>query len=65
MLTIGTPLPAWPSVVPAADHDAVGLGQQRLPEQRVGQDQRQAALGQAFQGRRLGERPYSKSRCGR
>ncbi|CRM11854.1 hypothetical protein [Pseudomonas sp. 35 E 8] len=34
----------------AADRNAVGLGQQRLPEQRVGQDQCQAALGQAFQG---------------
>jgi hypothetical protein len=30
-----------------ADHNAFGLGQQRLPEQRVGQDQRQPALGQA------------------
>ena len=30
-----------------ADHNAFGLGEQRLPEQRVGQDQHQAALGQA------------------
>ncbi|CRM99784.1 hypothetical protein [Pseudomonas sp. 34 E 7] len=29
------------------DHDALGLGQQRLPEQRVGEDQRQPAFGQA------------------
>lgn len=29
------------------DHNASGLGQQRLPEQRVGQDQHQTALGQA------------------
>ena len=41
-----------------ADHDAFGLGQQRLPEQRVGQDQRHATFGQAqervtaFQGSR-------------
>ncbi|SAM33194.1 hypothetical protein BN1864_LIB5394:03241 [Pseudomonas sp. 1 R 17] len=34
----------------AADHNTLGLGQQRLPEQRVGQDQGQAALAQAFQG---------------
>ena len=41
-----------------ADHDAFGLGQQRLPEQGVGQDQCQATFGQAeervtaFQGSR-------------
>ena len=29
------------------DHNALGLGQQRLPEQCVGKDQRQPALGQA------------------
>ncbi len=29
------------------DHNASGLSQQRLPEQRVGQDQHQTALGQA------------------
>ncbi|WP_160540028.1 hypothetical protein, partial [Escherichia coli] len=34
----------------AADRDAVGIGQQRLPEQRVGQDQRKSTLSQAFQG---------------
>ncbi len=41
-----------------ADHDALGLGQQWLPEQRVGEDQRQPALGQA-------EERVARLQCGR